>query len=184
VSEQEEANLGSSQKVHRSRITLQDAVKLASKGEETMKKRLISGLLALALFACITQGTAAKELPMKGSGSGIITSLTPGPNGVEITAVGTGDATYLGKFTREENILLDPNNGTVTGTIVFTAADGSELNCDLAGAFTGANTLAGTYTFTGGTGRFENASGVAYFSIVQSDPANFTFAFAGTIDLN
>ena len=118
---------------------------------------------------------------MKGSGSGVITSLTPGPNGVAITAAGGGEATHLGKFTREENILLNPANGTLTGTIVFTAADGSELYCDLSGAFTGANTAAGTYNFTGGTGRFEGASGVAFFSIVQSDPANFTFVFAGTI---
>ena len=149
-----------------------------------MKKQLISGLTALALLACMTQATAAKDVPMKGGGSGMITSLTPGPNGVEITAVGGGEATQLGKFTREESILLNPATGTVTGTIVFTAADGSELYCDFSGAFTGANTAAGTYTLTGGTGRFEGASGVAYFSIVQSDPANFTFVFAGTIDMN
>lgn len=149
-----------------------------------MKKKLITGLCALALLSFITLTTPAKEVPMKGGGSGLITSLTPGPNGVAITASGAGEATHLGKFTREENILLNPTTGALTGSIVFIAADGSELYCDLAGAFTGANTAAGTYTFTGGTGRFEGASGVAYFSIVQSDPANFTFVFAGTIDMN
>ena len=149
-----------------------------------MKKRLISGLGALALLACITQATAAKDVPMKGSGSGNITSVTPGPNGVEITAVGQGEATHLGKFTREESILLNPSTGTATGTIVFTAADGSELYCEFVGAFTSANTIAGTYTFTGGTGRFADAAGSAFFVVTQSDPANFTFEFAGTIDVN
>jgi hypothetical protein len=149
-----------------------------------MKKRLISGLCALALLGCITQATAAKEVPMKGDGSGMITSVTPGPNGVEITARGEGEATHLGKLTREESILLNPTTGTATGTIVFTAADGSELYCEFSGGFTGANTLGGTYTFTGGTGRFENADGSALFVVTQSDMVNFTFQFEGTIDLN
>ena len=148
-----------------------------------MKIRLISTLLAIALLASIAVA-AANDVPMKGSGNGMITALTPGPNGVEITAVGDGEATQLGKFSRQEQILLNPATGTFTGTIIFTAADGAELNCNFAGAFTGPNTASGTYTFAGGTGRFEGASGIAYFSIVQSDPANFTFQFAGTIDTN
>lgn len=156
---------------------------LTNMEKETMKKRLISGLLALSLLACIAQA-AAKVVPMKGSGSGIITLATPGPTGVAITATGGGEATHLGKFTRDEEILLNPENFTFTGTIVFTAADGSELFCDVAGGFTGPSTAAGTYTFTGGTGRFENATGGAYFSVSQSDPQNFTFEFAGTIDMN
>src|SRR5688572_5523034 len=124
-----------------------------------MKIRLISGLLAIALLVSVADATA-KEVPMKGSGSGIITALTPGPSGVEITAVGDGEATQLGKFSRQEQILLDPATGTFSGTIRFTAADGAELNCNFAGAFTGPNTASGTYTLTGGTGRFEGASGI------------------------
>ena len=148
-----------------------------------MKKRLISGFLALTLLAPIAQA-AAQSVPMKGSGAGSITSATPGPTGVAITAIGEGKATHLGRFTREENILLDPVANTFTGTIVFTAADGSELNCNVAGAFTGPGIASGTYTFTGGTGRFVGATGVAYFSIVQLNPANFTFQFVGTIEMN
>lgn len=149
-----------------------------------MKKRFIYGLSVLVLLSVIGHAGALKELPMRGNGTGVITGATPGPTGVTITASGEGEATHLGKFTREESILLNPAAGTFTGTIVFTAADGSELHCGFTGAFTGPNTAAGTYTFTGGTGRFENASGVAYFGIVQSDPANFTFEFAGVIDMN
>ena len=148
-----------------------------------MKKRLIQGLLAMVVLSMIGQAAALKEVPMRGSGSGVITGATPGPTGVAITAVGDGEATHLGKFTREESILLNPVNFTFTGTIVFTSADGSELYCDFVGGFTGPTTAVGTYTFTGGTGRFEGASGEAYFSIEQSDPANFTFEFVGEIDI-
>lgn len=142
-----------------------------------MKKRSISGLLALVLLACITQAATVKEVPMKGNGSGQIT----GQNGAEITAVGHGEATQLGKFTREEVILVGAG-GAVSGTMVFTAADGSQLFCEFVGAFTGETTVAGTYTFTGGTGRFDGATGAAFFNITLGEAGSFSFAFAGTID--
>lgn len=150
-----------------------------------MKRRSISGLLALALFACLTQAATVRGVPMKGSGSGTITALVPGPEPlVTISAQGEGEATHLGKFTRTESIVLNTATGAATGTILFTAADGSELYCSFAGGFTGANTLGGTYTFTGGTGRFANAEGSASFVVTQSDMVNFTFEFAGTLDIN
>ena len=149
-----------------------------------MTKRLIQGVLAMVLLSIIGQAATLKDVPMRGNGSGVITGSTPGPTGIAITAVGSGEATHLGKFTREEEILLNPQNFTFTGSIVFAAADGSELYCEFTGGFTGPTTAVGTYTFTGGTGRFEGASGEAYFSIGQSDPANFTFEFAGTIEIS
>jgi len=141
-----------------------------------MKKRSISGLFALVLLVCITQAATVKEVPMRGKGSGQIT----GQNGAVITAIGQGEATQLGKFTREEVITL--NDGTATGTMVFTAADGSQLFCEFVGAFTSAATVAGEYTFTGGTGRFDGATGAAFFNITLGEAGSFSFAFAGTID--
>jgi hypothetical protein len=143
-----------------------------------MKKRSISGLLALVLLACITQAATVKTVPMRGGGNGQII----GQNGAVITAIGSGEATHLGKFTREETITL--NDGTVTGTMVFTAADGSQLFCEFAGAFTSAATVAGEYTFTGGTGRFDGATGEAFFDITLGEAGSFSFAFAGTIEMN
>ena len=101
-----------------------------------MKKRSISGLLAVVLLACITQAATVKDVPMKGNGTGQIT----GQNGAVITAIGSGESTQLGNFTREEVITL--NGGSATGTIVFTAADGSQLYCEFVGAFTSATTVA------------------------------------------
>ena len=125
--------------------------------------------------------TSTNEVPFRGSGAGQITGFNPGPTGVAITATGDGTATQLGKFTRTEALLLNPNAGTFTGSITFIAADGSELYCDVAGGFTSANTAAGSYTITGGTGRFADASGEAYFAVVQAE-ATFTFEFTGTIE--
>jgi hypothetical protein len=143
-----------------------------------MKKRSISGLLALVLLACVTQAATVKEVPMKGDGSGQITGQT----GAVITAIGQGEATHLGKFTREEVITV--NGGAVSGTMTFTAADGSQLYCEFVGAFTSAATVAGEYTFTGGTGRFDGSTGAAFFDITLGEAGSFSFAFAGTIELN
>jgi len=145
-------------------------------------KKTISSFVMLSLL--VVAGLAAqKELPMKGSGSGQITGLGPGPTQgtVSITAIGSGEATHLGRFTREESITLDPATGDVSGSITFTAADGSELYCTFSGNLAAGG---GTYTWTGGTGRLADASGSAGFTVVQSDPVNFSFAFAGSIDMN
>ena len=143
-----------------------------------MKNRVLSLVAMVALLVTMVLGYT--PVPMKGSGTGSITGM----NGPEITAIGEGEATQLGKYTREEHLTLNPADGTFTGTIVFTAADGSELTCDVAGGFTGPATAAGVYTFTGGTGRFATATGEAFFNVTLTDPANFTVAFAGSIDRN
>lgn len=149
-----------------------------------MKTKLICALWTVALLTTIGIA-AAKELPMKGQGTGVITGPpTPGPDGLHISAIGQGEATHLGTFTREEAIVLNPDTGAITGTVTFTAADGSELECSIAGGFTGQNTLAGLYTCDGGSGRFEDAAASAYFSVVQTSAVDFTFEFAGTIELH
>jgi len=152
-----------------------------------LKIRITSAVLTIFVSAVfpmnLIHAANDKPLPMKGRGAGMITGLTPGPGGLEITATGSGVATHLGNFTREERITLDPGTGSISGTIVFVAANGDTLTCSFAGGFTAPTTAAGVYTFTGGTGRFANAAGEAYFTIVQTDLANFTFDFRGTIDM-
>ena len=152
-----------------------------------MYRQWLTVLGVSALFAsmfAVTVSALVKEVPIRGAGAGQITGVAPGPNGTfDLTAVGSGTATHLGKFTRSENISFDPVAGTLSGSITFVSADGEELSASFTAAFISANEAVGTYVFTGGTGRFTDASGSAPFSVVQSDPANFTFAFAGTIDL-
>jgi hypothetical protein len=91
----------------------------------------------------------------------------------------TGNATHLGKFTRTENVVLGAN-GAISGTVVFTAANGDQLAASFTGNFTSPTTATGTYTFTGGTGRFSDATGTASFQ-AATDGLHFTIAFQGTI---
>jgi len=142
-----------------------------------MNKRIFSLLTMVGLFTTFALGYQA--VPMKGRGNGSIIAWV----GTEVDAIGDGQATQLGKFHREEHLTLNPD-GTFTGTITFTAADASELTCDVAGGFTSQTTAAGTYTFTGGTGRFVNATGEAFFNVTLTGPTSFDFAFTGSIDLH
>jgi hypothetical protein len=78
---------------------------------------------------------------------------------------GTCQLSHLGRTgfggSLEVNLLL----GTQTGTRTFTAANGDELYATVAGTSApigpGLIGFSATFTFTGGTGRFANASGSA-----------------------
>ena len=70
-------------------------------------------------------------------------------------------------------LLFNPVMGTVAGSMVFTAANGDRLSGVVAGGFSSPTTAVGTYTFTRGTGRFENATGSAGFSVVTPDGVQF-----------
>ncbi|HET8669175.1 MAG TPA: hypothetical protein VFM05_00715 [Candidatus Saccharimonadales bacterium] len=137
----------------------------------------------LAAEAKTVWGAAAVEQePFKGNAEGTIIGVLPGPGGITLSGVAEGNATYLGRFTREEQILLDPLTGTFVGTIVFTAANGDRLLCTLTGRFTSLTDATGTYTFTGGTGRFEHATGGADFVVTLPDGVHYTVEFNGTLD--
>jgi hypothetical protein len=125
---------------------------------------VITALLALALPAA-----AGQQVPFKGYADDRITSLEPTPDGgIHLTNAATGQATQLGRFTRVGSGDSHPD-GTSEFTIVWTAANGDQLVSDVEVASFSATTITGTYTFTGGTGRFENASGEADFVGVTSD---------------
>ena len=138
-------------------------------------------LAALTVASAPQWASAGGEVPFKGSAEGAVVDTVPGPLGVELTVLAEGRATHLGRFTREESLLLDVSNGAIAGTVVFTAANGDQLTGVVAGQFTSPTTVAGTYTFTGGTGRFANASGEADFSLITPDGMNFTVEFDGKL---
>ena len=136
------------------------------------------GVLMVAFGFCVW---AAATVPFKGSAEGGIVSATPGPDGVLLRVLAEGHATHLGQFSREELVLFNPIAGTIAGTIVFTAANGDQLSGTVAGQFTSATTVAATYTFTGGTGRFANATGEADALLSTEDGVNFTVQFDGSL---
>ena len=84
----------------------------------------------------------------------------------QVTAVGAGQATHLGRFTRLSCVVVH-EDGSPEGITEFTAANGDTLCAEVKGeppivSPTGL-TVRGTYTFTGGTGRFSDVSGGTVF---------------------
>ena len=137
----------------------------------------LTAIVGLALPALGDDG-----LPFRGHADETITDATPFADGLHLTGTGTGQATHLGRFARLAHVVVHAD-GSAEGTVVFAAANGDQLFAAIEGVPTGSpTTLVGTYTFTGGTGRFSDASGMAqYAGVIASDGIHVTVAFEGTI---
>ena len=123
----------------------------------------------LALIVAVPQVAAAKskgtDRPLKGSSSGtatVDTSTAP----FQATGEGTARISHLGKSTYRADYEIvpgAPGTFSVAGTTQFVAANGDRLFTDITGStqVTDPGTTEGTLEFviTGGTGRFEGASG-------------------------
>jgi hypothetical protein len=136
--------------------------------------------LLLAAFAAFSTW-AVDQVPFQGSAEGSVVSVSPDPAGAVLTVLAEGNATSLGRFSREETVLFNPLTGTLTGLVIFTAANGDQLFGTLAGGFVSATTATGAYTFTGGTGRFANATGTANFVVTTADGIHLSVEIQGTI---
>ena len=144
--------------------------------------RILTLLLSAVILALAGHpACAGDQVPFQGRAEGAIASVSPDPAGVVLTVRAHGNATLLGQFSREEVVLFNPVTGTLTGNVVFTAANGAQLFGTVAGGFTSATTVTGTYTFTGGTGRFTNASGSAAFNLSTPDGTHFSVEFTGSV---
>ena len=101
--------------------------------------------------------SGGQDRPIFGLAAGSIVGQIP-PNGLELAY--TGRASHLGDFTRTETLFLNPD-GSFVGQVVFVAANGDKLFADIDGQFISPTTAVGGYEFTGGTGRFLHATGIA-----------------------
>ena len=87
---------------------------------------------------------------------------TPGSPIVVRHLVGSGHASHLGRFTVVGDLTLNLATASGTGTAVYTAANGDMLTATATGQAVvggGFATVTETVTVTGGTGRFEGATG-------------------------
>jgi hypothetical protein len=134
-------------------------------------------LLAFGLPSRLQADADGDDRPFKGHAAGTVTGVAPSG---ALVVESTGDATHLGKFTRTEYVDFGPF-GTISGTVVFTAANGDELWADFSGGFTSPTTAEGTYTFTGGSGRFSDATGTATFEATTPDASHIAVTFEGSI---
>jgi hypothetical protein len=140
----------------------------------------------LAVLAAAAPAPAGGPIPFKGKWSGQTISAMPLPGDpfvIAVVSTGTGQATHLGRYTMTSPHLSYVLTGFAEGTQEFTAANGDQLTASFAGFFSptqdGFLSADLTATITGGTGRFEGATGGYTFSIVF-DPA--TFQSAATIE--
>ena len=133
-----------------------------------MKRSLTIKFLVLTLTLLVGNlAVSATERPFSLTGTGIaIPVLDSNGNVIGAAPTGSGNATHLGMFTNTGKVdfMPDASNPNIihpSGGGVFTAANGDKLNfVIITGALdltTGIGT--GDFEFTGGTGRFANATG-------------------------
>ncbi len=116
----------------------------------------------------ISENAKMKEsgVPFKAGFNNTSQVLAPPPM-VQIQITGEGSGSHIGKATLAANVtvnLTTPPPFSINGTAVITAANGDQIFVSVTGSrtaadATGAYTGTTSNTVTGGTGRFENASG-------------------------
>jgi hypothetical protein len=134
-----------------------------------MKKIALSTLTAMLLLIVLVTATLAapaageRELLLKGSVQAAETQQGAPPT-IHVNLNGSGNATQLGLFTYSMQAVLTVPALSATNSATFVAADGSTLLAQGTGQGTptgtpGVISIVETLTITGGTGRFEGASG-------------------------
>jgi hypothetical protein len=130
---------------------------------------------ALAAWLVLTLASPARAecYPFQATGMGGTVST----HGNEATDVLEGTATGLGDWTEVADRITRGTKVQISATMTF--ADG-ELFLDIEGT-EGADGFSGTYTITGGTGRFEGATGSGSNTATSNPDGSFTVVFDGTI---
>ena len=157
-----------------------------------MKHSLSIKFLALTLMMLVgSLSVTATERPFSLNGRGVAIPILDGNgNVVGAEPTGSGNATHLGTFTNTGKVTFTPDasNPNIlhpSGGGVFTAANGDKLNfIIISGALdltTGIGT--GDFAFTGGTGRFANATGHT-FGVIQQNVVTgaYELTMVGKID--
>jgi hypothetical protein len=156
-----------------------------------MKK--ISAILVSMLMVAVLLGTAfnaqaSAGVPFKGTLKAVETQTIEFPY-MYVDGYGSGNATHLGRFAHsyQGTVYLPELSGGITAT--FTAANGDKIYAQGTGqgtpsAVPGYVVIKMNITITGGTGRFEGATGSYYFErLLNTDTKESTGWFKGTIFL-
>jgi hypothetical protein len=117
------------------------------------------------LFGLARSATAAEPVPFRGDLEGMRVSSTPleAPY-VLNTSIVAGNATQLGSYQLTITLVVNTANRTSLGTYEFVASNGDTLTAAVAGTAEttptpGVTSIVEVATVTGGTGRFEGATG-------------------------
>lgn len=147
-------------------------------------------LVGLMILGMACPLSAGEQVPFKGSLDGVFSSTGAFPL-LTLDGSGTGQATHLGKFTYEFPHTVDFSGVPMTppmglGTYTFTAGNGDKVFADFTGfsrpVEPGFVFVTETGTITGGTGRFDGASGqFTVMRLVDQLNGQTTGSFEGTI---
>ena len=137
------------------------------------RRKIASGVLTLAnpmlivcgLLAAGSSAGAAERVPFSGSLQAHETTVSEDP-GISFVTDGTGGgiASHLGRFTVAWEFTVNLADGTGSGPVRYTAANGDEIFATVVGqseptATPGVFHIVEIQTVTGGTGRFTGAKG-------------------------
>lgn len=120
-----------------------------------------AGALPSAESGSLTRLSQPHSVPFKGTLEGT-QSVTPLAFPLlAVNGAATGHATLLGQFSARFPHTVDLTTRSAVGTYTFTAANGDTLTADFSGQAngTGIVSIEEHATVTGGTGRFEGATG-------------------------
>jgi hypothetical protein len=155
-----------------------------------MKRSRNTLILMLAMFLLLgSLPVAAVERALALHGEGHLTMVSP----TDGTLAASGTATHLGRWTQAGTISFtttdDPNVLLASGEVTFTAANGDTLVSTFDAVLTISTTnpttgiANGAFVFTGGTGRFDGASGTGDFVVMQNlDTGDYELTGVGTVD--
>lgn len=130
--------------------------------------------LALAIALVSSPADAGRPRPFKGRVTATWDNIFNGLLAPPAIFQGGGPVTHMGRTVQEGILFLEPPdaNGVAVGfgSVTITAANGDELTLDYEGLlFAATGEGIGTFTFTGGTGRFADATGSGtFFALIDT----------------
>jgi hypothetical protein len=150
------------------------------KSRSNLKALALIGLMSLTVFA------GPRPFHLVEHGKLYVTPRDQSGTVLDVVSEGTGTATHLGAISVQRTFTLTatatPGVFDFNGQATLTAASGETLNSTITGTF---NANAGhadlVYEWTGGTGRFENATGTTFWSV---EVANGEYDVVATGQIN
>ncbi|HKG23459.1 MAG TPA: hypothetical protein VKC34_16285 [Blastocatellia bacterium] len=152
--------------------------------KRSFKTRILMPVIFLLLGA-LPVAAVDRPFALNGTGSAVLITNEAGELiGANVTASGT--ATHLGLWTTTGRVIYITVDGVTRshGEATITAANGDKLDVVVEGTLDlNTGTDHGTFSFIGGTGRFQGASGSADF-VVALNPitGGFELTLVGNID--
>lgn len=150
-------------------------------------------LAAMTLTLTYRPALAVDGMPVEGILAVNLTTSPTSPGIIAISANGIGNLTNVGNVSFQLQKILDTTGKvpTFSGTFTITAENGDTLSGTYAGVTSGADsngfgTFSGQLTVTGGTGRFQGASGYIPFSALaysNSGMGQAAYSFKGALHM-